>query len=71
MKHTSNIIADNSSKEVNEILEMEGTINEVNAILKDVNSLNEIIPFLYVKDNVLIDLQNFSVTSVTPVNQLM
>jgi hypothetical protein len=53
-------------KKINEVLKIKGKIDVGQKIIGEVDTLNKIISdTLYIKDNVAVDLKNFSLISIT------
>jgi len=53
-------------KKINEVFKIKGKIDVGQKIIGEVDTLNKIISdTLYIKDNVAVDLKNFSLISIT------
>ncbi|MBI5218735.1 MAG: hypothetical protein HY958_07390 [Bacteroidia bacterium] len=58
-------------EKINEIEELQKKVDSTNELIKEVDSINQVITnLLYTRDNFIIDLQNFSIMSITPFQEL-
>lgn len=60
-----------STKKINEIKELQKKVDAANELVKDVDSINQVINnLLFTQDNFIIDLKNFSIMNITPIQDL-
>ena len=60
-----------STDKINEIEELQQKVDSFNSLIKEVDSINQVINnLLFTRDNFIIDLQNFSIMSITPPQEL-
>ncbi len=71
MKKNSKKEIKESTEKINEIEKLQKKVDSANKLVKEVDSINQIInTLLYTKDNFIIDLQNFSIMNITPLQEL-
>jgi hypothetical protein len=65
-------IVKDSKEKIAEIKEVEEKIDSTNKIICEVNSINQSLPdFLFDRGNNVIDIKNFSLFNITPIQDLI
>ncbi len=60
-----------STDKINEIKELQKKVDSSNILINEVDSISQVINnLLFTKDNCIIDLQNFSIMSITAPQEL-
>lgn len=71
MSMKSKKIIKESTAKINEIKELQKKVDSSNSLINEVDSISQVINnLLFTRDNCIIDLQNFSIMSITPPQEL-